>query len=416
MYNPSNLSFETPQSHDLINEFRLDINGHELIEPSTNRGQVVHTELIPSKHLEGRIAKCTLYNVEVADPFVEADPVGYKIVRQYVQGLEDQLAANNFSALDTDRKEASSRDEWNKYTAAWLHDNAVSPLAIWRDLVPTAEALEYLTNPTEGRMISNRNGVESKISTETAIQLRFVDDAVGIRDRAVAMQDIVEAHLAELRESKKSVRWLSLASGTAEPAIAAARAAQDLAKLEGDELNVSLTVADYDGKSLKYVKKNAHRYGFEGEVNTILQNILTEHLSEELAAATGSSELYDVVENMGFEEYLPQDGDELKAKKGQGLPQASEFTKRAYDLVKPGGILISGNMVLDRPQRDFVFGVVDWPIINARSEESILRVYDKAGILDDPNSKVEMFRVTNSSTGANIYNIVKVTKLPQETI
>lgn len=395
----------------LAHEFKLNIEGHELVDPISNRGRVVSVDRIPTEEMHGNIVKTSLYQVDVIDPFVEADPQGYDMVRDYIGRMGKRLSNDGIDMLQADRKEATSREDRNKYTNAWLASSGVESLSLWRDLVPTAEALEYLTNPTAGRIIANRSGDAAIISPETALQLRFVDDAVAIRDRAVAMQDIVEAHLAELRESKKSVRWLSLASGTAEPAIAAARAAQDLAEAEGDTLDVSLTVADYDGKSLKYVKKNAEQYGFDGEVNTVLQNILTETLAEELAEATGSGEQYDVVENMGFEEYLPQDGDELEAKKGLGLPQASEFTRRAYDLVKPGGILISGNMVLDRPQLDFVFGIVDWPIINARSEESILRVYAEAGILDNPNAKVEMYRVRNKMTGANVYNIVKVTKL-----
>src|SRR5690606_5239111 len=123
-------------------------------------------------------------------------------------------------------------------------------------------------------------------------------------------------------------------------------------------LDIDLTVVDWDGKALKLVKQNAEKYGFDGSVNTVRENILGEDLPKTMGV-----EAYDVVENLGFEEYLPQAGDELEARKGEGLPQASDFTRRAFEMVKPGGVLISGNMVLDRPQLGFVFGIVDWPII-----------------------------------------------------
>lgn len=405
--------FDLPSSQEamLSHEFRFDLEGHKLVDPQTNRGTVGYIEQIDTTDAEGYLSLCNVFEVEVIDPFVDADPLGYKLVNEYINRIEARVRHDGFNVLTDHRQEATSRDERNRYTNAWVSSPAMEAVSLWRDLVPTAEALEYLTNPYEGRLIRNREGDVTLVTSEASAQMRFVDDAIAIRDRAVAMQDIAEAHLAELNTHQDGVRWLSLASGTAEPAIAAVKAAQARAEASGQSINISLTVADYDEESLEYVKANAQRYGFNGEVNPVLMNILTKNLKQALTNATSSTELYDVVENMGFEEYLPQEGDELKAKKGMGLPQASEFTRRAYDLVKPGGILISGNMVLDRPQIDYVFGIVDWPIINARSEESILRVYAEAGILDDPGSNVEMYRVRNAMTGGHIYNIVKVTKL-----
>lgn len=407
-----NLNFDPAESREsfLANDFHFDLGDHELIDPQTNRGRVVGFTEIDTSDATERLQKSTVYEVEVEDPFVDADPAGYMLVNDYVAHMESRLRQEGF-AISGDRQEALSLEDRNEYTNAWLSAPNMAGLSVWRSLVPTAVALEYLTNPTQD-IIAAREGT-AKISNEVSAHFRFVDDAVAIRDRAVAMQDIAEAHIAELRDSQDTVRWLSLASGTAEPAIAAIKAAQERAEQDGADLHADLTVADMDGRSLRYVKTNAERYGFEDKVNTVRQNILVPTLGEDLAAKTGNPELYDVVENMGFEEYLPQDGDEIEAKKDLGLPQASEFTRRAFELVKPGGVLISGNMILDRPQIDFVFGVVDWPIINARSEESILRVYEEAGILDDPNAKVEMYRVKNSQTGSHVYNIVKVTKLAQ---
>src|SRR5690606_4347924 len=99
----------------------------------------------------------------------------------------------------------------------------------------------------------------------------------------------------EAHKAGDNVRWLSLASGTAEPSIKAAKAAT-----ESDQVNIDLTVADLDGKALKFVKANAEANEFSGQVNTVWTNILDEDLPKTLAESTGTDEKFDIVENMGF--------------------------------------------------------------------------------------------------------------------
>lgn len=342
-----------------------------------------------------------LFEIDVKDPFIDADPVAYAIIKSYIERIEDTSILSGMNYLD--RSEAMKDSQRNDFTKAWLSDPKVRSLSAWRDLVPRAEALSYLTDPTAGRQIIDREGNEYEVSQQTAAQIRFVEDAVGIRDRGVAMSELLRQHFVASEQASQTV--LSLASGTAEPVLLAAR---DAIRETGKD--VSLTVVDNDDKSLRFVSDNARKVGLDGKVRSINANILSVGLAGHLKAETGLGQ-WSVVENMGFEEYLPQDGDEMAARKGRRLPQASEFTRRAFSLVEPGGILMSGNMVLERPQRDFVFGIVDWPLINARSEKSIMRVYERAGILGDPGAQVDMFRVVNSQSGTHIYNIVRVKKL-----
>lgn len=388
----------------LEEEFRFSLEGHKLIDPETNRGSVVGIKEVAPLSEYGEELPCQVYEIDIEDPFVSTDPEGFKLVNDYIETIESRMRLDEFNPLDS-RSEALSRTEQNKYTKAWLSDEKVKSLKIWRDLVPTAEALSYLTNPWVDTIVTNREGEAARMSEETAAHFRFVDDAIGIRDRGIAMEALATEHLLDFKRGSH-VRWLSLASGTAEPSIAAAKHAMD-----EDGFTIDLSVADLDGRALKHVQENAARLGFDSQVKTIKANILGDDLGDKLEEITGYRGQYDVVENMGFEEYLPQDGDEVGAFKGAELPQASDFTRKAFNMVKPGGILLSGNMVLGRTQLGFVFGGVDWPLINARSEESILRVYKEAGILDDPKAKLEMYRVKDSHAGTHIYNIVKVTKL-----
>lgn len=445
---PPQLPNDELRQQQLEDEFKLDLEGHTLVDPEDYDGRVQEIrEVAPVSMDTGKILpyKIKMFEIDVVDPFTEADPKGYGIISRYIAGMEQRMrddgaygyrdaernvvevTGNNIFAHTNesgkiiegdliphvaDRTEALVRGQQNPYTRAWLAGKEVASLAIWRDLVPTAEALGYLSRPQVESIIANRRGESAAASPETVAHHRFVDDAVGIRGRAIAFKQLGINHLEGFKAGSK-VKWLSLASGTAEPSILAAKHAG-----ENSGVSVDLTVADIDGKSLRFVQNNANKHQFSGRVNTIRTNILAPNVREVIAQETGDSGQYHVVEAMGFEEYLPQEGDELakyqegdeNAYGGSGLPQASEFTKRAWEMVKPGGVLMSGNMILQRPQFGFVFGIVDWPLINARSEESILRVYKEAGILDDPNAQVEMYRVRDANVGTHVYNIVKVTK------
>lgn len=404
-----------PSKQELLNqEAAFSLNGHELVDPEETRGYVNRIDEIknPTSMAGNKLPKgVRVFEVGVVDAYVAADPEAYAMVRDHVQGLEAMIRRDGIDPLTERAKEHPYMKEGevadgsytNPYTEAWLAGDNVEGLKAWHSNVPTAEALGYLTDPCHDCTIVDNEGNTHLSSPETAAHLRFVDDAVGIRDRAIAMESIAGEVLGRNKKGS-NVRWLSLASGTGEPSIIASKNAA-----EKHNLNVDLVVADLNPKSLKFVKELAKKHGFDSKVTTVIGNIMASDFVDRLVKKTGTTEKFKVVENMGFQEYLPQEGDELGAYKNNelGLPQASEFTKMAYDLVEPGGSLISGNMVLDRPQIDFVFGIVNWPIINARSEESILRVYEQAGI---PMKNIKLYRVHDEITNAHVYDIVEVKK------
>src|SRR5690606_28691628 len=123
-----------------------------------------------------------VFEVRVSDPFIEADPETFKRVTDQVEKMELGMLARNFNPLE-ERSEANSRDERNIYTKAWLRDENMEGLSNWRDFVPTALALDYLTNPWVGREIEGKEAAAAVASPETSAYLRFVADAVAIRDR-----------------------------------------------------------------------------------------------------------------------------------------------------------------------------------------------------------------------------------------
>lgn len=402
---------------DLKTEFRFDLSGHVPVEPLTAWANVLSAKRVEPVSISGNELPddISIYEVEVADPYISADPVGYGMVKDYVHRLENILDEHGFDPTSQDtnnRSEALEPKDYNLYTQALISAPEVEAVGLWRNLVPTAEALSYLTQPKSGRTIGNSYGdiqITAKVSDESAILMRFVEDAVAIRGRAAAMQAIAESHLDSLTESNPSLKWLSLASGTAEPSLAAAKTISDR-----NGCNIDLTLVDSSSRAIELIEATAQEYDFTEHFNAVRANILSPKLRDQLIKKTGNEvQQYDVVEAMGFQEYLPQDGDELGAYKGKNLPPASEFVKNALTYVKPGGVFISGNMVIPRTESTFVFGVVDWPLVNARSEEQILKIYEEAGVLSDPDYQVSLFRVINSFSKSHIYDIVTVEKKPK---
>lgn len=60
------------------------------------------------------------------------------------------------------------------------------------------------------------------------------------------------------------------------------------------------------------------------------------------------------------------------------MPQLS--LANAAQLVKPGGLLLTGNMRDTHPQLGFTLNVVQWPHIQPRSIETMQRIVEAAGL------------------------------------
>jgi SAM-dependent methyltransferase len=415
-----NLAEVNTDQERLLEEFRFDLKGHELIDPPKSLSASVFSEVkqLPiSMAGEALPEGVDVYDINIIDPFTTYDPEAYLIVDSYVSKAEEAMRRRGYDPR-AGRHEATKPRKYNDFTKAWVDDEKVKGVKYWRQHVPTAIALSYLQEPMIGNPIySTKEEVNETvpISPESAAQMRFVADAIGIRGRRSAIKHlnsrfIRQRNYAQISERLKAI---SLASGTSESTLAAI--ARDRSGYYAD-----LALVDIDENAMAYVSENAIKHSFMGKLYPMVADIMDEGLKDKLAKYMDyEDQLYDLVDTVGIAEYFPNEGDELGARLGLRLPQASELAKQAYSFLKPGGMWISGNMILDRPQFDFVFGIVDWPLINARSDESILKIYKDAGILDDPEAKISMYRVKTrirlpdgKNDTVHIYTLVKVERLP----
>lgn len=243
----------------------------------------------------------------------------------------------------------------------------VPGLAEWLDTVPTAAALDPLYRPDSRTLPDGR-----PIRSEIARWFRNLADGRGIRSRGQVLQDLLvrEAHT----HRHHSQAWLSLACGAAQPLVAAMR------RIDAAGLPLPTgTLADLDRNALDLAVDYAARHSLAGQLHPLVLNILRRTGFGDTLAPNS----FDVVEAIGIFEYLRRedgayayDGVLRTAKR---LAGAETFLARAYELVRPGGLLVIGNMLTDHPQLGFTLNVVQWPHIRPRSPQDIVDIARAAG-------------------------------------
>ncbi|MEO7587262.1 MAG: hypothetical protein ABIS84_04465 [Arachnia sp.] len=259
-------------------------------------------------------------------------------------------------------------------------------IAEWFKLIPRAVALDIIYEPDKGRLC---NGVV--LDDEAVSWFRNIDDAIGIRSRAAVLSELLRQEAAH----RGSLSVASLACGAAQPVL------ETMAELlaDGDSADSAVTLVDLDRESLAMAEELAGTYGIADHVTAAARNILGLDGIDVGDATTGGAGGYHVVEALGFLEYLPPENQESYTYNGvvdekRSRAGAIVFLKNAYNLVRPGGLLIFGNM-LDETHRqlEFTLNTVQWPHIQPRSITQMLRIIAAAGL--DVSAEVDIYCPTD---------------------
>jgi len=82
---------------------------------------------------------------------------------------------------------------------------------------------------------------------------------------------------------------------------------------------------------------------------------------------------------------------------------AVTFIRNAFECVKPGGVLITGNMLDSHPQLGFTMDVVQWPHIQPRSVAEMLAIFESAGL----HGHIDVYLPTDG-----VYAVYAIRKAP----
>ncbi len=322
-------------------------------------------------------------HVDVPDPFVSAR---FDEVTAEVDRLA-RLGSEYFPGDPIGRKRRSAVDPENPATRQM---RASIPLfAAWMASVPTAAALDPLYDPEAVALPSGE-----PIDEDAREWFRNIADARGIRSRAAVMCQVLEQQALE--EVDRPRRWLSLACGAAQPVFRSLAAVD----AHGGRLP-DVTLVDLDRSALALAAGYAAARVPKASVRLTRSNVLARRgLGPRWCIPAGWPaapwrEAFDAVDAVGLLEYLKAD-DWRYTYRGiitsrRTMAGAVTFLRNAWDCVRPGGLLLLGNMLDTHPQLGFTLNVIQWPHIQPRSVSTMLDLFRRAGL----DGTVEVIRPTD---------------------
>ena len=321
----------------------------------------------------------------------------------------DELMSLGFhgdTSIDLDRKRKSAIDKGNPGTRKLIEH--LPSFESWLDTVPTAAALDPIYRP-DSLHLPNGTVLDGEIND----WFKNIYDGIGIRSRAKVMKNLIAAEVFERDRDSLPAEWISLACGAAQPVF------ESLSDIENEGGRVpNVTLVDADKKALKLAEGYADKLGYRENVNLSRTNILRRDgivhdrsqsgfFINALASARGrlQPEAYDMVDAVGILEYLKEDDWKYSyngvVKTQQKMAGATTFIKNAFELVKPGGVLVLGNMRDTHPQLGFTLNTIQWPHIQPRSIETMQEIITNSGV----DADIDVYCPTD-----NVYAIYSLRK------
>ncbi len=374
----------------------------------------------PSSAEVGREPLVTVREVDPYDPYVS--DVASEEFHVTHDGIEEIMTMGYYGDASIDLARPRKKIDFDNPATKRLIELFPNTKS-WMDMIPTAAALDVLYRPNEPAFPSGELR-EAEFNKWLCNNL----DARGIRNRGTVLR---EALVSEAIAKSQPEEWLSLASGAAQPVIAAAQAVK-----ENGTPVPHITLVDIDKPILGLARTYAEEAGVAESLRCIRTNVLQQEGIDYTPAKDTMAKVavrrmvnfekpyihtklpagaYDVVDAVGILEYLGADAwgktaaEKKAAKKGaKKIQDASEanrekyeyghvikeddadrpfagarqFLENSYRLVKPGGRLIVGNMLDTHPQLGFTLNVIQWPHIKPRSIDEVVGLIRQAGIED----------------------------------
>ncbi len=225
--------------------------------------------------------------------------------------------------------------------------------------------------------------------------LTGVIDSQAIQTRADTAIGMVREYLKRKPDNEKEkIVCASLACGAAGPIFEMA------CRLKSDGINAEkLILVDNDPMALASAYSLAGAYGVEDKIQINKCNIMAGSLTD-----TIEPESVDVVDLLGIFEYIPKS---LRLA-GVHYNAAEAFLRNVLKILKPGGLVVMGNMLNDRPQQQFFKKV--WPRLYQRDPKAVLEIIQESG-LDPLQTEV---RIPAREGVYAIYGMEKPSDIPAD--
>ena len=240
------------------------------------------------------------------------------------------------------------------------------------------------------RINSVREFINAPVTPKFAEVIKYCTDSLGIRERGDLVKKITIDHIRgiDMRNKNRSIDnmlVMSFGCGTGLPTL---EMLKELKEETGQAPKAILI--DQDPLALAAAQNLAKKMGLENNVE-----IHCHRLFSKFGRPLGLKEVLkgrqvDVMEDSGLREYLPDMVHE-------------KLTKESWGFLRDGGLMITGNMNANRPQKDFLHGLMGWtPNVIMRLIARSLELLQVAGVSKD--------NITTNITASGVYSVFAVEK------
>ena len=249
--------------------------------------------------------------------------------------------------------------------------------------VDKATAIEEV----EKRISEVREFIQAPVTEEFSNVIRHCADSLGIRERVETVNGLSINHLKKVAENEnRSIDDMLVMSFGCGTGLATLKMLKKLKDETGEAPTVILL--DQDPLSLAAAQSLAKKWNLEDKIEIHCERLFSK-LGKPLSleGVLGDRKL-DIAEDSGLREYLP-DG------------VYKQLTRESLKFLRTGGLMITGNMNVNRPQKEFLHGLMGWvPKVRMRSIKEGFKLLQKSGI---PKESIEA-----TVTASGVYTVFAI--------
>ena len=239
----------------------------------------------------------------------------------------------------------------------------------------------------EKRIGEVREFIQAPVTEKFSNVIRHCADSLGIRERVETVNGLSIDHLKKVAEKEnRSIDDMLVMSFGCGTGLATLKMLKKLKDETGEAPTVILL--DQDPLSLAAAQSLAKKWNLEDKIEIHCERLFSK-LGKPLSleGVLGNRKL-DIAEDSGLREYLP-DG------------VYKQLTRESLKFLRTGGLMITGNMNVNRPQKEFLHGLMGWvPKVRMRSIKEGFKLLQKSGI---PKESIEA-----TVTASGVYTVFAI--------
>ena len=237
------------------------------------------------------------------------------------------------------------------------------------------------------RVSEVREFIQAPVTEKFSNVIRHCADSLGIRERVETVNGLSIDHLKKVAEKEnRSIDDMLVMSFGCGTGLATLKMLKKLKDETGEAPTVILL--DQDPLSLAAAQSLAKKWNLEDKIEIHCERLFSK-LGKPLSleGVLGNRKL-DIAEDSGLREYLP-DG------------VYKQLTRESLKFLRTGGLMITGNMNVNRPQKEFLHGLMGWvPKVRMRSIKEGFKLLQKSGI---PKESIEA-----TVTASGVYTVFAI--------